>query len=279
MKWPAMCFVIIAGVGCGQPQVCDWCPREAKGVGVKLDALADRLKIHGVMNTEGDVKDAAASFQEQFDWVTGNRVASPEFRTLCCALNRVQGNWERIVIVECFSFEGDEPDYGFALAVLANGSTGGCTNMRRDNGRLQVGQEVRAIAPVPATFRDQLAELDKAGKTLPPRVLYNDAIEAQLYIVHDIRRDGSDFSFGIWGWPAEEALPCGPPDYARAAEMIMRDMSPQPSLWDSMPASSPASTAPAFVSRHSSRGRELALAGEVYAHLMAQTWHAVLGRP
>jgi hypothetical protein len=109
-----------------------------------------------------------------------------------------------------------------------------------------------------------MLELEKAASALPERILMYPNIEWPLYILHDVKKNGSHFSFGLLGNPdwgdrdgASKIL-----DYADAGKLI-----PTPaSLFE-----------PLGVDFNSPHGRELRLAGRTYGGLLAIVYESLLG--
>jgi hypothetical protein len=111
-----------------------------------------------------------------------------------------------------------------------------------------------------------LLELDKACASLPGRLLWFAAVDSPIFVLHDIKPNGEDFSFGIRGVGAitmywEGLASKEPLDYRTAGDLVNGG-----EKGEVVPYGSP-------------RAKELQAAGRVYAALLAQAWKSLLKKP
>ena len=258
---PAVCG------GCGEPGMAHY---EAVGPSAEpyvLQNLSIRLPMDFVyvkaasqtVTDERMTRDLESIVEEAIR----ERPGSPAFRSLCAILNRHFGKWERLIIIERIGFA----DHGYGYAALAVTYEGiqAVTNLEPDGRNCWVETpRPRALALPPGRMRQCLAEMDKARRVLPERLLWFEAVDWPLYVLHDVRADGDAFSFAICGWgdKAGESNRASEvaPDYVQAAQLINK-AKPWAAAADGSP-----------------RAAELRSAGRTYAALLASVWESILGK-
>jgi len=264
--------------GCGRAELCDYRPLETSA-----ELLLPSLSLYLTPYFVSDPKDAAKSTQDPPPFysddpfafysyvVVRHRPATPGFRTLCAVINRHFGKWERLVIVERLEYGGHD-ETGFIVAAVTRDGLMGVTNLGPkgpDAGLWEATLWPRAFRLDRVKFESCLAELDKARKSrkgLWSELLWFNNIDWPLYLLHDIKSDGSYISIGVCAWAdLEDAervrLLKAPLDYAKAAELIRK--SPP---WQN-------------IVEGSASAKELRLAGATYASLIALVWENTLGKP
>ncbi|MCX5671060.1 MAG: hypothetical protein NTU94_07045 [Planctomycetota bacterium] len=172
-----------------------------------------------------------------------------------------------MVIIERLGFVDDK--YGYAAFALTAAGPKAVTNLRADCGDPWGwgGQlEPRVLSITLQQAAGTLVELDKACASLPGRLLWFDAVDSPIFVLHDIRPNGDDFSFAVRGvgaitmyWPGPAAKE--PLDYKAACDLVNRG-----EKGEVVPYGSP-------------RAKELQAAGRVYAALLAQVWKSLLTTP
>jgi hypothetical protein len=200
--------------------------------------------------------------------VNGHRFSTVGFRCLCALLNRYFGEWERLVIIERVDFVKDQT--GFLVAAVSRDGLVGVTNLRWDGPGFtswEATPRPRIYSLDRPKFESCLSELDKARDVLGRDLLWFNNIDWPLYLLHDIKSDGSYLSIGVCGWAdtddAERArLLKARPDYAKAAALVHRAKP-----WQPIP------------SDGAETEKELQQAGATYASLIARVWESTLGRP
>jgi len=270
MRYMACILVASAGLlvcpGCGQTSLCDYAPMGTSAK-VQMPSLSLYLLPYFVMGRE----DSAKSAQDLLPFYSYNVVMhhsfTPGFRCLCALLNGYFGEWQRLVIVERVDVESDET--GFVVVALTRNGLMGVTNLRPVGPGVyswEVSRCPRSFQLDRPRFQSCLAELDEARQKLKDGLFLFENIDWPLYLLHDIRSDGSYLAFGTCGWAEfddgdRKHLLEAPPDYAKAAALVGKAKP-----WQAIANGSP----PA---------KELREAGATYAALIARVWESTLGRP
>jgi hypothetical protein len=268
--------------GCGQTNLCDYAP-----LGTSANSSLPSLSLYLTPYFVSDPEDAVKCAQDPPPFyadnpfafysyvVVRNRPATPGYRSLCAVINRHFGKWERLVIIERLQYGGYD-ETGFIVAAVTRGGLMGVTNLGPkgpDAGLWEATLCPRAFRLDGVKFESCLAELDKARKSrkgLWSELLWFNNIDWPLYLLHDIKSDGSYLSLAVcgWGWrwadheDADRArLLKAPLDYAKAAELVSK--SPP---WQN-------------IVEGSASAKELRKAGATYASLLSLVWECTLGRP
>lgn len=255
------------GCGCGGAAVRDYEPVH-QGADEAGAALCVRLPSYFVglsVGTEEQLQEAWRTGQSIIDEHLMHRPSSPGFRSLCALMNTYLTEWDRLLVLERLCFAGNE--YAFAVVAVKSGHLRAVTNMERPREGAVWDETLSLRSPCIAKQKmvNALADLDGAREVLPKRLLWFNNVDWPLYILHDVKADGSAFSFGICGWgdrdddghDNSQALL----NYAQAAELVNRARP-----WMAIPDDSP-------------RASELRSAGRTYATLLAKVWEGILGKP
>ena len=198
-----------------------------------------------------------------FNHAIMRRATSPMFRCACSLLNTYFGDWQRMVIIERIGFAGRE--YGFVLLGFTASGTKAVTNLvlwDAQHGEWQAGPSLTCARLDARRLCAGIAELDRARALLPPRLFWFPNMHSPLFVLHDIKCDGTALSFAVCGYDRSigRDLSVGPfpPDYAKAAATVDGWAS------EAVPLGDP------------NEGL-LWAAGGTYATLLDQVWQSILG--
>jgi hypothetical protein len=207
------------------------------------------------------------SEREAFDSIHGlltevlaQRPGNPAFRMLCAVLNHHFNEWDRMVIIERLGFT----DYEYGFIVVAHTKTGiqAVTNLRLGEWRQwEDSVDLYELTVNSRQYESVLEELDKVRSDFPQPLFWVENVDYPLYVLRDIRSDGTAFTYGvcgetqIWISPKEPAL-----SFSQAAD-IVRNVGTE-TLYCRSP-----------------RGQKMLSAGRTYATLLAKAWQATLGEP
>jgi len=214
--------------------------------------------------------DQRPAYQYDIEHLFGARLSQPTFRSLCALLNTYFEDWDRIIIIERLAYT--EPLwYGYVVVAFAPDGHKAVTNMAPEYGSpwgwqchlpprpLRVDRE--RLAPV-------IADLDRAvGAASRGALLWFDAIDTPIFVLHHVRPDGRTFSFGIRGYGEDgrEWLKDDRASYSLEYQKISELLNKSEAEGSE------------FVLYESARGSELKTVGALYAWLMARVWEGVLG--
>jgi len=223
MTRPAISASCVLGAlllsGCAQPAVTGYVPLGPSTGNHTFQALKNGMARHYVC--DGTLEDARITMQDgdalrdTFGWevddVLGGRLVDPRFRCLCAFVNTYFCTWTRMIILERFGFVDD--GYGYVVVVPTPCGPRAVTNMVAQGGD-PWGWEGR-VGPRPLRVEKRkletvLTRLDKAGSILPQALLWFEAVDSPIFVLHDIRADGSHFSFGVRGVGAWREHWCAP---------------------------------------------------------------------
>lgn len=256
---------VVLCVGCRDARLSHY---EPQGPSVRLDSLRsleDKLPTHFVYypTTDLTAEDMERGLRDVVDDHIRLRPSNPSFRSLCALLNTYYGEWNRLIILERVGFADDS--YGFVVIAETPHGSRAVTNLVYDEHLTwKAATSLRQIQLAAQPFEDIKTELDKARGILPQRLLWYDNIDWPLYVLHDVKADGSNFSFAVCGWGNRagsiEHIEKPLVDYATASKLIR-----QAGPWEGVDSASP-------------RGQQLFLAGKPYAVLLSQIWRVALGQ-
>jgi len=130
----------------------------------------------------------------------------PDRGSLCGLVNTYFQEWDRLIIIERLAYT--EPLwYGYVVVAFGPDGPEAVTNMAPEHGspwgwlcglrprRVRIDRE--RLAPV-------IADLDGAiGASSRGALLWFDAVDTPICVLHDVRADGHAFSFGIRGYGEE----------------------------------------------------------------------------
>jgi len=253
--------------GCASDDSCRYAP---DGMGRQtLKCLTDRLPgylvvpspLDGAAPTADERDRRYRVWQDNIDEHIMLRPSNPGFRSLCALLNTYFRKWDRLVVIERLCIAGDE--YGFAMVGVRGQHLIAVTNMHKCSMGVDFWTEDLSVhwARVDAgQFRSWLAELDRARTVLPEGLFWFDNVDWPIYVLHDVKSDGTSFSFGVCG-QNDEDTPQLPLDFAMAAELVNGAKPYVP-----IPEDDP-------------QARGLRAAGRTYADLLAGVWASILGSP
>lgn len=255
---------LFAASGCCTESLLEYSPAGPSAREEVLETLAVDLPYHFVVPQASAENMTSDDLLRTASWIVDDAVrhrpASPDFRCLCALINRYFGAWQRLVIIERMGFTRHE--YGFVVVAVTPEGMRALTNLRCETPSFLVESlPPRPLRLDPRMVRLTLNELDRARTVLPWRLLWFEASDSPLYVLHDIKADGSTFRFGICGYfPSEGDRPPNPPlDYTKAAELLARNRT-----WEAVRDGSP-------------RAKELRSVGGTYAVLLELVWQSVLG--
>lgn len=214
--------------------------------------------------------DQSSTYAYDVDHLFHGRLKQPTFRSLCALLNTHFQDGDRIVIIERLAYT-EALWYGYVVVAFTRDGPQAVTNMVADHAspwgwecQLQprtLRLDRRRLAPV-------MADLDRAvSASSGGALLWFDAIDTPIFVLHDVRPDGRRFSFGIRGYGEQgrEWSKHGPDsdllEYQEVSQILRKRRT----------------EGPEYVPYESPRGSELQTVGARYAWLMARVWEGALG--
>jgi len=267
----AVVWLGVACSGCAVLNISAYTPKGPSADARVMRSLCDSLpadyvrsKIWANAGVQMSDRDTLNALQGGIEGILRQRPSNPGFRSLCAIVNSYFGAWERLIIIERQGFTGED-EYGFVVIGVTRYGIKAVANLKPDETLWAESVDLRALEPDPRIAESVVAELDKARAALPERLLWFDNIDWPLYVLHDIKADGTSFSFALCGWgnvqTQKEQAQQAPLDYQYAAELVNR-AKPWALVWDDTP-----------------RAAELRTAGRTYAALLAMVWESAMGRP
>ncbi|MBM4018393.1 MAG: hypothetical protein FJ288_08730 [Planctomycetes bacterium] len=238
-----------------------------------LEGLPEESAWYFVYHLETDASagqplSASEEFQvlrELIAHIIKARWANPSFGSLCTLLNRYFGTWERLLIIERVTPAGH--GYGFLAVAVKKTRVRAVTNLvwKCQYGTWTWSEINRPRLPPfePRRIAQALYELDQARQALPECLFWFPNVDWPLYVLHDIKADGTAFSFAVCGYDRARGQLFGDDgsfcDYTRVAASL-RDREP------------------AAVPDGSPEAECLWRAAGTYARLMDHLWHAILAK-
>lgn len=216
------------------------------------------------------IEDYSYNIEHLFD----GRLSQPTFHSLCALLNSYFKDWDRIIIIERLAYV--EPLwYGYVVLAFTPEGPKAVTNMVADppspwdwESRLQP----RKLSLDRKRLLVALSELDKQAEvSTKTGLLWFDAIDMPIFVLHYVKRDGVRFSFGISGFwhgygPSYEEWSESESVSLFKERKFASDVFEKAEAWEDE-----------IVQYNSSRGKELMKVGASYARLMAFVWEAIMG--
>ncbi len=264
----AMCATfLLSASGCGPDYLPHYAPKGPSADAGMFMSLAYWPNRHFAVR---EVEHEGESLKPRYDWEVNyfhmERPSQAPFRTLCALVNTYFQDWERLVIIERVGTTS-EPWFGYIVLGVTPDGPKALTNLE---GRLwdwKCRLEPRRLRVDQRAIQDVLAELDAADvpSVEMTGLLWFEERDWPLYLLHDLRRDGREFSFGVRAYRVAEA------DWAKA-EAESRDMG-----WDEISHLLEKHPKSECVRLDSRRGFELMMVGAKYAPLMATAWKGIMG--
>jgi hypothetical protein len=265
----AMGLLLVSG--CRQGQLAAYAPRGPSGQPDTFWCLVEWPARHWVVEAvEENGIDQRSVYAYEVDHLFCARLSQPTFRSLCGLVNTYFQKWDRLIIIERLAYT--EPLwYGYLVVAFGPDGPQAVTNMAPEYGSpwgwqchlpprpLRVDRE--RLAPV-------IADLDRAvGAASTGALLWFDAVDTPIFVLHDVRADGHAFSFGIRGYGEEgrEWLKY------ELASRFLEDQEVSRLLNKGKAEDAE------FALYGSARGDELKMVGAHYARLMARVWESTLG--
>lgn len=193
------------------------------------------------------------------------RPNSPGFRALCALIQSRLGKWQRLVLLERMFLRGmNSLDYGFIVVAVQPPGITCFTNLRwtcdKGGWHLEAAPSPFALCIEDRKFAACLADLERAKQHLGKVLLWQDACDWPIFVLHDIASDGKSFAFAMFGFDAYVPSTGGglerSVDYAQAGNL-------QAQLGE------------VVVARK--QGKEFRFVADCYATLLARVWDACLG--
>jgi len=261
--------VLLLGSGCGPGYLPDYTARGPSAQPGVFLSLAYWPNKHMVVERLTE-KDCTAFYSEEVDFLRRERPGQPAFRSLCAVLNTHFDGWERLVVIERLGYREDLW-YGYVVLGVTPRGTRAVTNMAANDDSpwdWQGQLEARRLCISREQAELVLEDLDRMEKfTEMTGLIWFDARDWPMYVLHDVRAGGRELSFGIRG--------CGAPGrnwtetkvagyfmgWEEASNLVAKYQRPES---ECVPYASP-------------RASELKKVGASYATLMAIVWKRIMG--
>ena len=264
----AVAHLLLAS-GCGPAYLLAYTPIGPSADPDIFEPLAYWPRMHFVVNNlEREGENLTAYYESEVDLFYLQRLQQPAFRSLCALLNTYFQDWDRLVIIERVGHR-EELWYGYVVLGLTPDGPKAVTNMVANKGWCwdwQSRLEPRRLRVDRKRVQSVFEELDRV-KSLTKRtgLIWFEARDWPIFLLHDLKRDGQDFSLGVRGYGAPWAR-------LQAADSVLG--------WDEI--SKLLEDADMAVSSEcvlfkSPRGYELKRVGDRYATLMAFVWYSITG--
>jgi len=253
---------VLTALGCGQDNLSSYAPRGPSAKRNMFMWLAGWPCRHFAVE---DVESERADYEWEVDYFEFGRPGQPTFRSLCALVNTYFQDWDRLVIIERVGCRG-EPWHGYIVLGCTPDGFKAVTNLE---GRLwdwKCRLEPRRLRVDGRTLSGVLDELDRFEEsTKTVGLLWFEARDWPLYVLHDLRRTGRQICFGVRAYRVAEA------DWAKA-ETESSGMG-----WDEISDLLDKNPGAECVRLDSPRGFELMKVGARYAPLIAAVWDAIMG--
>jgi len=258
--------ILFLPCGCYQPELSKYAPRGTSCDNM-LPSFGMELPAYFVRKVGDSASPSEIAAEYSYD-ILRVRSATPGFRMLCSIVNTYFEQWERLVIIERLEHGGNDETGFVVVAVMPSGLTA-VTNygLKGPEAGMWVATEFPRLFKVDRErFQSLMVRLDLARETLPRGLFLFPNVDWPVYILHDIKSDGSYLAYGIAGWAEAEddtmeRLLKAQPTYAEAAKLVGKMMP-----WQG-------------IEEGSQAARELRQAVATYAALVDMVWQCTLGRP